>query len=253
MSSAQPRNIKGQWGIVSKSPGQKKPNPLPPTQIKDKASKIEAKSFAEIQALFITRFGRPPSIGLDLDGTMADTTAGLRKTVVAARNYPSTELVDKALLPEPNTYWAYYEGEGAWFSDKKEFLQHFLAAEKGGIYLDLPIYDGAKATIDQLKSAGFNITAITARHNSYDEDTLHWVNKHAIPVEKIIHSGEDKHLVPDIDIFIDDAPHVLQSLIDNGRKVIIYDQEYNRHIAGPRITEWSAEAILPVLEQIIEE
>jgi hypothetical protein len=253
MGKEQPRNSKGQWETVSSSPTKIISSPMSPTLAENHINATKIKSLEEVQALLLARLGRIPHIGLDLDGTMADTTAGLRKSVMEARDYPSSESVDKTLLPQPNIYSGYYEGDRAWFGDKKEFLQHFLAAEKEGLYLDLPIYEGAKQTIDQLKAAGFNITAVTARNSAYDKDTLLWVNKHSIPVEGVIHSGDDKHLISDIDFFIDDAPHVLQSLIDNGQKVIIYDQEYNQGIPGPRITEWSAEAILAAIEQIIEE
>ena len=48
------------------------------------------------------------------------------------------------------------------------------------------------------------------------------------------------------DMHLDDAPHQVEALRASGQNVLVFDQPYNRHLAGPRATGWEevAERVL---------
>jgi phosphoglycolate phosphatase-like HAD superfamily hydrolase len=114
---------------------------------------------ASIHRSFLSRYGRNPLIGLDLDGTTADLVAGLREVMSSVWGLSDEERADPSRLPEPDKY-AMWEGEKAWFKDKGEFLLHFRQAEGEGIYRTLPVYAEAGKTLRELKTSGFNITIL---------------------------------------------------------------------------------------------
>jgi hypothetical protein len=41
------------------------------------------------------------------------------------------------------------------------------------------------------------------------------------------------------DCYIEDAPHNVVALRENGAHVIVYDQPYNRGVTGPRAHNWA--------------
>ena len=197
---------------------------------------------AEIYARFKEKHGRAPVIGLDLDGTTADMVAGFRPRVAEARGISQAEATTH--LPDPDDY-AFSQSTTPWFKDRAEFLEHFQAAEKTGLYRDLPVYEGAINVLQTLADEGFEIRAVTARSADYNPDTSHWLDSQGIPYKEIVNPGFEKHTVEGVDLFIDDAPHVIQKLVDKERKVIIFTQEYNDHHNidsdehTRRITKWS--------------
>ena len=153
-------------------------------------------------------------------------TAGFRPRVAKARGINQAEATTH--LPDPDDY-AYSKSTTPWFRDREEFLEHFQAAEKSGFYRDLPVYDGAIDVLHHLAEKGFRIKAVTARSADYNPDTSHWLDSQGIPYEEILNPGFEKYTVEEVDIFIDDAPHVITGLVERERKVIIFNQQYNDH------------------------
>jgi uncharacterized HAD superfamily protein len=254
MAIGQPRDEKGQWGHMPASPVQALPLPASPVSTSKEDDGKQGDSLTKIYQAFSLKNGRAPLLGLDLDGTTADFVAGLREVMISAWDLPAEEYVQKERLEEPDEF-DMWRGNNAWFKDKEEFLSYFLKAQKDGLYKELPVFYGARDTLVELKEAGFEITAITARDSAYIVDTQSWVTENSLPIEEIVYAGDKKYLLPQVDIFIDDAPHVIQALLDNNKKVIIYDQEWNRHIEidAPRITEWTPEAIANAMDKIFSE
>ena len=178
-------------------------------------------------AVFREVHGRSPVVGIDLDGTTADMVAGLRVRMSAKRGVPDHES-DEA-FPQPDDY-AMWLGENAWFESKADFLDHFGDAERSGLYRELPIYGGAALTLDDLVAHGCELIAVTARSAEHNADTQTWIESMALPLHSIINSGFTKHTVEGVDVFLDDAPSVVNGLIDAGRKVVVFDQDYNGEI-----------------------
>ena len=250
----QPRNVKGEFASL--------PPKIPVASIVRSTIDSEAKLSKEndhddilkIYTKFKENYGRAPIIGLDLDGTTANMVHGLRAHV--AKNKGMTPAEAEAKLPEPGEY-DFVTGETAWFSDRKEFLEHFLSAEKAGMYRDLPAYTGSFEVLQILAKEGFEIKAVTARSADFNPDTAHWLANNGLPKIQIFNPGTEKHTLEDIDIFIDDAPHVINKLVEKGRKVIIFDQAYNGfQVTAPathtrRIAGWTLSGVASALRDLL--
>jgi uncharacterized HAD superfamily protein len=253
VTRVQPRDALGKYGTLP---------PIVPTVASNKAVTISSNEdssdneLAKLYARFTATHGRAPIIGLDLDGTTADMTGGWRPRVARARGISDEDAITK--LPEPDEY-AMWSGQAAWFESKQEFLTQFQLDEKDGMYREFPVYEGASEVIHRLHREGFVIKAVTARSADFNHDTKHWLESQGLPVEEIINPGFEKHTLQDIDIFIDDAPHVINGLVDNQRKVIIFNQEYNGHQAVDseqytrRMNGWELSVVTTALADLMED
>lgn len=186
------------------------------------------------------KLGRTPAVGLDLDGTVADFTHGLRKHMGTKYRIPKAEWRER--YPDPDEY-EYSEGKNAWFNSRDEFMEEFLEAEKAGLYRNLRLIDSPTSTLTQLKGYGFQIVGTTARSDIYNRDSLHWLRTRRIPVERVIHTGPRKSHIKEVDLFIEDSPKVLQELFENNRPSIVKTQDYNSEMELPeglarRIHNW---------------
>jgi uncharacterized HAD superfamily protein len=191
------------------------------------------------------KLGRTPNIGLDLDGTTGDFTQHLRSYMGTTKKVPKEEWNSR--FPNPDEY-AMWTGKNAWYANKQEFFDSFQTAEKLGLYREVPIYDNAVETLHELKQYGFNIKVITARDATFNPDTQYWAEKHKIPFSAIINPGLAKETVKDIDVYVDDAPHVINTLIKHKKKIVIMNHEYNENTPADaeyseRVDGWGNEVI----------
>lgn len=198
--------------------------------------------------------GRNPNIGLDFDGTTGDFTHQLREHRGTSLKIPKEEWLSK--LPNPDDY-AMWKGSSPWYSSREEFLSQFKEAEVDGIYTKIPVYPNASKVLTELKNYGFTIKGITAREAVFNVDTKSWIKSNAIPVSKIINPGMAKETVKNIDVYLDDAPQVIKSLLDNEKKVVIMDHEYNQtsgtdHPNSRRVNGWSEKVIENIFELVVD-
>lgn len=200
--------------------------------------------------------GRQLTIGLDLDGTTGDFTDGLRNYMGKVSKLNIAPADWKTHFPDPADY-AMWKGEGAWYTSREDFLNHFQEAERKGIYRDIPVYPTASKVLHELRNYGFNIKAVTARGAEFNEDTSEWMRKHNIPVSALLNPGTNKQTVPNIDLYIDDAPHVVNQLLEHNKTVLVMNQSYNtkdiaEHDNAKRVSNWDdnvVEAIFQLLDK----
>lgn len=209
-------------------------------------------ALTDLYERFTAAHGRPPVIGLDLDGTTADLVNTLRARVAQEWGIPAHRAED--VLPDPDQYLM-WEGEKAWFNDPAHFTEVFSLSEKEGIYRELDTYHGAPDVLQTLAEHGFIIRAVTARPESYNEDTRYWLEKNGIPVIEILNPGTAKHEVPDIDVFIEDSPKIVERLAQEGRPVLVYDQLYNARISEAdkvrRLSAWELAHVVDALRTVL--
>jgi 5'(3')-deoxyribonucleotidase len=203
---------------------------------------------------FQSQHGRAPVIGLDLDGTSANLVASLRDRVASTRRIPADRAHHE--LPDPDHY-SMWEATSPWFSDLEDFLTHFEEGERTGIYRELPAYEGLHDAVRQIRRVGFEIDVVTARPSRFNHDTRAWLDSHDLPVGDIHNPGIDKHLVSHIDVFIDDSPHVIETLQAHGRKVIIFQQPYNTQVHqqdehARRIPGWHLPSLSSALSKLLD-
>lgn len=170
--------------------------------------------------------------GVDLDGVVADYTAGFAEYIGALRG------IDPASLPTERSYdfreWGLAPGE---------FEKHHSAAVSEGRFLArLPVIEGAAEALWRLSDAGVWIRVITHRlyvnwgHAEAVADTVTWLDQQSIPYRDICFLGNKPEV--EAHCYVDDAPVNIAALRGSGNDVIVFDQPYNQHAADPRAFDW---------------
>lgn len=183
--------------------------------------------------------------GVDLDGVVADYTAGFAAYVGELRG------VDPATLPTERSY-----DFTEWGLSRDEYERlHHAAVTEHRMLAKLPAIDGAAETLWRLSDAGVWIRVITHRlyvnwsHAEAVADTVRWLDSERIPYRDICFLGRKPEV--EADCYVDDAPHNIAALRAGGNQVIVFDQPYNRDAADPRARTW-AEVEHLVMEQFTE-
>lgn len=171
-------------------------------------------------------------LGVDLDGVCADYNAGFRSVVATDRG------VDPASLPE-QTAWGY----DGWGLDGDEYRRlHHLAVADKRILRSLPVVEGCAEALWRLSDMGVWLRIITHRlytnwgHAAVVSDTVTWLDEQRIPYRDICFLGHKPQV--EAHAYVDDAPHNVEALRAAGNTVIVFDQPYNRDMAGPRACNW---------------
>jgi len=173
------------------------------------------------------------SLGLDLDGVVADYESAFRKHVAAALGVPEASLGRQ-------TSWSF--AESGWLKDDNQFRELHAEAVKAGMFRTMDVLPGASEKLWQLSDAGVHIRIITHRlcvngsHESAAGDTVAFLEAHQIPYRDLCFMA-DKPLVG-ADVYLDDAPHNIAKLRAAGGYAIVFDQPYNQDVPGPRARDW---------------
>ena len=181
-------------------------------------------------------------LGVDLDGVCADYTTAFRALVAE----------DRGVTPESLTTdvsWDFAE----WGLDREEFLRlHRASVQEHRMFRDMPAMSGVSDALWRLSDAGVWIRIITHRlvtnwgHAVIVSDTVEWLDTRRIPYRDLCFLGAKPQA--QADAYIEDAPHNIEALRAGGNTVVVFDQPYNRDLAGPRAVDWAeAEAVLAEL------
>jgi 5'-nucleotidase len=172
-------------------------------------------------------------LGVDLDGVCGDYSGALRRSVAARRG------VDPASLPEQRSFGVFEE----WGLDAATYREaHRAAVVEDRIFRTMPALPGVADALWRLSDAGIWIRIITHRllfnwaHEITAADTAAWLDLQRIPYRDLCFVG-DKPTVG-ADLYVDDSPRNVLALREAGRRVIVFDQPYNRDLGGPRATDW---------------
>ncbi len=170
--------------------------------------------------------------GVDLDGVVADYTAGFAEFVATRRG------IEAASLPYERSYdfreWGLEPGEFEQYHGAAVIEERFLAS--------LPAIAGAAEALWRLSDAGVWIRVITHRlyvnwgHAEAVADTVAWLDSEGIPYRDICFLGNKPEV--EADCYVDDAPHNIAALRAGGNDVIVFDQPYNRDADEPRAHNW---------------
>ena len=113
---------------------------------------------------------------------------------------------------------------------------HRLAVTEHRLLRELPVIDDAADALWRLSDSGVWIRIITHRlyvnwgHAIAVSDTVTWLDEARIPYRDICFLGAKPEV--EADLYIDDGPHNVEALLAGGNEVIVFDQPYNRHVAG---------------------
>lgn len=187
------------------------------------------------------------ALGIDLDNVTADYTGLLRKFMMEEYGWTAK------MTPEPTDY-DWLEAKGWPFESRKDYLdKHCEMIRRGGFLTVEPIEEAVYYINKLKKDHNIIIDVITHRilgDNDNDkllamQDTARWLLNKGVPLDNLSFHSDKKKV--SVDALIDDSPYNITSVRDNGGYAIVFDQEYNRHLHGPRVNNWE-EAYEHVLE-----
>lgn len=181
------------------------------------------------------------TLGVDLDGVVADHTRRFREILAEIRGVPAeTFTLERS--------WDF----GEWGLGAGEYAElHRRAVLEYDMFRTMKPIEGAADVLWRLSDAGVWIRIITHRlyvnwgHEKAVGDTAAWLDAHSIPYRDLCFLGAKPEA--EADAYIDDAPHNVEQLRALGNTAIVFDQPYNRHLPGPRATSWAE------VETIVEE
>jgi 5'-nucleotidase len=134
----------------------------------------------------------------------------------------------------PIECWDFYK---EWGHTTPEFLALMESGCHAGVvfHLGAPI-DGALDGVRAIHDAGHDVVICTTRGDYAHGATFGWLHRWGFPYSEVIITAEKaRH---DIDVLIDDGPHNVAALRDAGRRAVVFDQPWNRHVDGERAHTW---------------
>ena len=173
------------------------------------------------------------TLGLDLDGVIADYVGVMRRVVAEQTGRDESEL----------THDTDYHLK-KWGITSAEFHRAHAAVVDGRLFRACDLIGGEKTSVilGQLQGAGINIRVVTSRVllqwqlPNVVEDTVGWLQHHMIPYHELCFVNDKTDIW--CDVFIDDAPVKIRRFNEAGMDVIIYDQPWNQESEGPRVYDW---------------
>jgi 5'(3')-deoxyribonucleotidase len=172
-------------------------------------------------------------LAVDLDGVCADHAEGFRRVVAAERGVELETLV-------PQETWNFHE----WGLTDGDFDRlHRQAVLVHRMFRDMPVIEGASEALWRLSDAGVWIRIVTHRlyanwgHAVAVADTVEWLDAAGIPYRDLCFLGRKPAV--EADLYVEDAPHNVAELREEGNQVVIFDQPYNQGLDGPRARSWS--------------
>lgn len=114
-------------------------------------------------------------------------------------------------------------------------------------YTDCLPFPNAVETLQMLDKEGHEIYYITARPKEHGERSREWLKQQGFPVhdERFFYGMQDEEKINiierlQLDVYVDDKPAVLQTLLKGSTTLYVKDQTYNQHMKEiSRITDWS--------------
>ena len=162
-------------------------------------------------------------IGVDLDGVVADFTDGWTSQY---RKDFGKKISEKDItewgLAKPLTH----------FEEEIDFWNWAKDIDGSSIFRNLKTYNNAIEVLVDLSLKGHEIVIISSKPWWSIHDTLMWLGENKVP-SKEIHFTEDKWKVS-CDVYIDDAPHQLESFVKNvpDKLILRFIRPYNRFVEG---------------------
>ncbi|MBD3778731.1 hypothetical protein [Cellulomonas sp. ES6] len=173
-------------------------------------------------------------LGLDIDGVCADYTSAFREFCSARMNLPESS------FPEPTAYNLVAAG---WpFSSVDEYLKYHREAVEDGLYARVPAYAGVSEALWSLSSADVHVRIVSHRlflsglHRVIVRDTADWLERQDIPYMSLCMTGLKDSI--EATVYVEDSPSMIRALRKAGSDVVIFDQPYNRDLAGARFSDW---------------
>jgi len=179
-------------------------------------------------------------LGVDLDGVVGDFYGAMRIIAAQWLGRPVESLTTEV------TY-----GLDEWGIDEYggyEMLHRFSVIQRN-LFRDMKPIEDAPSTLRKLSRRGIRIRIITHRlflkysHKATINQTVEWLDYWDIPYWDLCFMN-DKGAVG-ANVYIDDTPSNVLRLRELGCNTIVFSNSTNRHIEGPRVSNWTeAESLI---------
>ena len=177
-------------------------------------------------------------IGIDMDDTITDTWNYMLEDVSKEFN------IELSMLKEKKNAYAKLLTDDFGIS-LDEYYQKMRPVYQRHV-LNLPLQKEADKYINKLHDEGNEIYFITARETLFYNDpyglSKEYLTKNNIYFDKLITDAKNKEKTCEeynIDILIDDRYTTIEKVINNGKKAIIFDTNWNRdYNKSPRAHNW---------------
>lgn len=177
-------------------------------------------------------------IGIDMDDTITDTWNYMLEDVSKEFN------IELSMLKEKKNAYAKLLTDDFGIS-LGEYCQKMQPVYQRHV-LNLPLQKEADKYINKLHDEGNEIYFITARETLFYNDpyglSKEYLTKNNIYFDKLITDAKNKEKICEeynVDILIDDRYTTIEKVINNGKKAIIFDTNWNRNYnKSPRAHNW---------------
>jgi 5'(3')-deoxyribonucleotidase len=172
-------------------------------------------------------------IGVDLDGVCSDFYGRMREIAAEWFEIPLENLTLDV---------SYGLREWGFDWDKYESLHRFAITQRQ-LFETAPMIPGARKYLRLLSDEGARIRIITHRlfiyyfHKSAVAQTIDWLDKHGIPYVDLCFMKEKEQV--GADLYIEDAPHNVINLRNQGLITVCFANSTNKEIAQPRAETWA--------------
>lgn len=157
-------------------------------------------------------------IGLDIDGVLRNFTKQLIK--IYKEDFPSHTVL-------PIDTW-FFENS---FPIKKDIYQYYKD-NADRIFEHAERYENADLFSKALCGSGHYVILVTSQPRGSEIYTMRWVEKNNIAYNSIVFT--DKKSIVNADIFLDDSPINIEELRENGKRCVVFDQQWNKEHGGER-------------------
>lgn len=184
-----------------------------------------------------------PIVALDVDGTLGDYHSHFLKFAQEwyGRPMPAASEINPGLPLHKFMQ-----------TSKSTYRKCKLAYRQGGLERSMPAYPGARELAASIRKSGAEVWVATTRpYLKYDQlysDTLHWLRRHRIQYDAVIHgpnkyreinriAGESRSGpgISRVAAVLDDLPEMIEQANGLGMPALLRDQPYNRHYDADRV------------------
>ncbi len=178
-------------------------------------------------------------IALDVDGVLADVIESWLSYSNKIR-----PVISKSQISE----WDFWKNHDI---DKFDFYSELSTCWRS--WKDIPPTESnIGLTTMQLSNLG-TVDIVTARDESTHNDVKKWLKLHNVNFKNYVGvlEGIEKSKL-DYDVFIDDSPLNAQSMLENGKSVILYSQPWNLSFEDKRATRiYELKNAIPVIDKMV--
>lgn len=179
-------------------------------------------------------------IALDVDGVLADVIASWL-------SYNNT--IRPTILKSQISEWDFWKNHDI---NKFDFYNELSSCWRS--WEDIPPTENNIASaVDKLSNLGA-VDIVTAREESTHGYVKNWLQRHKINFKNYVGvlEGIEKSQL-DYDVFIDDSPLNAESILNEGKSIILYSQPWNESFHDDRATRiHELQSAIPVIDKMID-